>query len=63
MAMALLAARLTRAGYVPHVFAYRGRSPLEGNVARFARFARELSPGVPATSSGTAWAAFSCCKR
>jgi pimeloyl-ACP methyl ester carboxylesterase len=48
MAMALLAARLARAGYVPHVFAYRGRSPLEGNVARFARFARETLDGRPA---------------
>ena len=47
MAMALLAARLARAGYVPHVFAYRGRSPLEGNVARFARFAREALAGRP----------------
>ena len=35
-AMTLLASRLARAGYFPHVFTYRGRSPLEGNVARFA---------------------------
>lgn len=42
-AMALLAARLARAGYAPRVFAYRGRSPLEVNRERFARFVqREL---------------------
>jgi pimeloyl-ACP methyl ester carboxylesterase len=33
---------------VPHVFAYRGRSPLEGNVARFARFVRDASAERPA---------------
>lgn len=44
-AMALLAARMARAGYAPHVFAYRGRSPLESNVARLARFAREALEG------------------
>lgn len=48
MAMTLLAARLTRSGYVPHVFAYRGRSPLEGNVGRLARFAHETLGGRPA---------------
>jgi pimeloyl-ACP methyl ester carboxylesterase len=42
-AMGLLAARLTRAGYVPRLFAYRGRSPLEANVSRFARFVRDSS--------------------
>jgi pimeloyl-ACP methyl ester carboxylesterase len=47
-AMALLAARLARAGYVPQIFAYRGRSPLEGNVARCARFVREAYGGRPA---------------
>jgi pimeloyl-ACP methyl ester carboxylesterase len=47
-AMGLLAARLTRAGYTPHVFAYRGRSPLESNVSRFARFVREALDGRPA---------------
>ena len=41
VAMSLLAARLARAGYAPHVFAYRGRSPLETNVSRLARFVRE----------------------
>ena len=48
MAMTLLAARLTRSGYVPHVFAYRGRSPLEGNAGRLARFAHETLAGRPA---------------
>jgi pimeloyl-ACP methyl ester carboxylesterase len=47
-AMGLLAARLARAGYAPHVFAYRGRSPLESNVSRFARFVRESLDGQPA---------------
>ena len=37
--------RVARAGYVPHVFAYRGRGPLEGNVARLARFARAALDG------------------
>lgn len=45
VAMALLAARLARAGYTPHVFTYAGRSPLGGNVARFARFAQEKIDG------------------
>lgn len=44
-AMALLYARLSRAGYAPHVFTYRGRSPFEGNVARLARFARQTLAG------------------
>ena len=48
MAMAVLAARLARSGYVPHVFPYRGRSPFEGNAARFARFTRETLGGRPA---------------
>jgi pimeloyl-ACP methyl ester carboxylesterase len=47
-AMALLAARLARAGHTPHIFTYRGRSPFEANVARFARFAREALDGRPA---------------
>jgi pimeloyl-ACP methyl ester carboxylesterase len=47
-AMALLAARLARAGYATHVFAYRGRSPFEANVARFARYVRETLGGRPA---------------
>jgi pimeloyl-ACP methyl ester carboxylesterase len=37
-AMELLAARLARAGYKPRVFPYRGRSPLEANIERLARF-------------------------
>lgn len=48
VAMALLAARLRRAGYATHVFAYRGRSPFEANVARFARYARATLDGRPA---------------
>lgn len=47
-AMALLAARLARAGYTPHVFAYRGRSPFEANVERFARYVRDTLGGRPA---------------
>jgi pimeloyl-ACP methyl ester carboxylesterase len=47
-AMGLLAARLTRAGYVPQVFAYRGRSPLEANISRFARFVRGTFGARPA---------------
>jgi len=47
-AMTLLASRLARAGYFPHVFTYRGRNPHEGNVARFARFVRESVDGRPA---------------
>jgi pimeloyl-ACP methyl ester carboxylesterase len=44
-AMALLARRLARAGYAPQVFAYRGRSPYDTNVERFARWARETLGG------------------
>lgn len=47
-AMALLAARLGRAGYATHVFAYRGRSPFDANIERFARFARDTAGGRPA---------------
>jgi pimeloyl-ACP methyl ester carboxylesterase len=47
-AMALLAFRLARAGYAPRIFAYRGRGPLEANVARFARFVREMLGERPA---------------
>jgi pimeloyl-ACP methyl ester carboxylesterase len=47
-AMALLAGRLARAGYTPHVFAYRGRSPFDANVERFARYARDTLGGRPA---------------
>ena len=40
--MALLAARLSRAGYAPHLFSYRGTRPFEANVERLSHFAREL---------------------
>jgi pimeloyl-ACP methyl ester carboxylesterase len=46
-AMALLAARLARAGYAPEVFAYRGRTPFSANVARFARFVGDVFRGRP----------------
>ena len=36
--MALMAARLARAGHVAHSFAYRGRDSLEANIERLARF-------------------------
>lgn len=44
----LLAARLRRAGYAPRIFDYRGRAPLERNVERLARFARETLGSRPA---------------
>lgn len=44
-AMALLAVRLARAGYAARLFAYRGRSPHEANLERFARFARDAFAG------------------
>lgn len=47
-AMALLATRLGRAGYVTHVYAYRGRSPFDANVERLARFAHAALGGRPA---------------
>jgi pimeloyl-ACP methyl ester carboxylesterase len=37
----LLAARLQRAGYAPHLFSYSGRAYFDENVERLARFARE----------------------
>ena len=40
-AMALLAVRLARAGYRPRLFSYRGRSPLDANVERLAKFAQK----------------------
>jgi pimeloyl-ACP methyl ester carboxylesterase len=46
--MAMLAARLARAGYAPQLFAYRDRSAFEANLARFARFVRERVGGRPA---------------
>ena len=39
VALALLAARLKRAGYRPRIFTYRGRSSFEANVERLAQFA------------------------
>jgi pimeloyl-ACP methyl ester carboxylesterase len=47
-AMALLSGRLARAGYTPHVFAYRGRSPFDANIERLARFAHDTLGGRPA---------------
>ena len=46
-AMAFLAARLAASGFKPHVFAYRGRSPFEGNVASLANFLHERFDGHP----------------
>jgi pimeloyl-ACP methyl ester carboxylesterase len=37
-AMALVALRLARLGYVTRTFAYRGRAPLQANLERLARF-------------------------
>lgn len=45
--MSVLAARLGRAGYVTHVYAYRGRGPFEANVERFAHFAQATLDGRP----------------
>ncbi len=46
-AMSVLAARLRRAAYVTHVYAYSGRAPFEANVERFARFAQATLGGRP----------------
>lgn len=43
-----LAARLRRGGYTPHVFAYRGRAPLEANVERLVRFVQDSVGERPA---------------
>src|SRR3979411_2573091 len=51
-AMLLLAARLSRRGYAPRIFAYRGRSPLDANVERLVRFVRESLGGRPAHCVG-----------
>jgi len=40
-----LAARLRRAGFRPHVFAYRGRAPFDASVERLARFVRDTFGG------------------
>jgi pimeloyl-ACP methyl ester carboxylesterase len=47
-AMLLMAARLSRHGYVPRIFAYRGRGPLDANVRQLERFVRESLDGRPA---------------
>jgi hypothetical protein len=44
-AMALLAKRLSRAGYEPHLFPYWGRSPFRENCERFARFVQQTLRG------------------
>jgi pimeloyl-ACP methyl ester carboxylesterase len=41
----LLAARLRRAGFAPHLFSHRGRASFDANVERLARFAREAIRG------------------
>jgi len=46
--MGLLAARLARANYVPHLFTYSGRGPLESNVERLERYATDACSGRPA---------------
>jgi pimeloyl-ACP methyl ester carboxylesterase len=46
-AMALLAARLARAGYKPRVFSYRGRSSFAANRERLARYAEQVLRGRP----------------
>jgi pimeloyl-ACP methyl ester carboxylesterase len=48
IAMALLSARLARAGYKTHLFTYRGRSSFDANVALLARHVREMHNGRPA---------------
>jgi pimeloyl-ACP methyl ester carboxylesterase len=50
--MGLLAARLARADYTPHLFAYSGRGPLEANVERLARYASDCCAGRPASFVG-----------
>jgi hypothetical protein len=46
-AMAVLAARLQRAGFAPRSFAYYGRRPLEENLERLAEFARHSNGPAP----------------
>ena len=48
IAMGLLAARLARANFAPHLFTYSGRGPLESNVERLARYASDACSGRPA---------------
>lgn len=46
-ALAVLAARLRRAGFAPRTFAYHGRKPMAENVARLAEFARRAGGAPP----------------
>ena len=46
-AMAVLAARLRRAGFAPSTFAYYGREPLAANAERLADFARRRNGAPP----------------
>ena len=43
--MRLLAARLSRSGYSTHVFAYRGREPVDGSIERLRGFCRQALGG------------------
>jgi pimeloyl-ACP methyl ester carboxylesterase len=45
LAMTILAGRLARRGYTVRVFAYWGRTPLEANVERLARFSKDALNG------------------
>ncbi len=45
--MAVLAARLRRAGFAPRTFAYYGREPLAANLQRLADFARRAHAAPP----------------
>lgn len=47
VAMAVLAARLRRAGFAPRTFAYYGREPLAANLERLADFARRTNGAPP----------------
>jgi pimeloyl-ACP methyl ester carboxylesterase len=52
VAMAVFAARLKAAGYAPHVFVYRGREPVESNLALFEKFVSERLAGRAAHFAG-----------
>lgn len=45
--MAVLAARLRRAGFAPRVFAYYGRKPVSQNIERLAQFVRASCGEAP----------------
>jgi pimeloyl-ACP methyl ester carboxylesterase len=47
-AVGLLASRLVAGGYAVHHFAHHGRSPMEANIERLGRLARETLGGRPA---------------